>query len=50
MKGLLTELGMNPFTLASTVISFVAFIAILVWTVTRPQAEIDKQARLYEDE
>ncbi len=49
MKGLLTELGMNSFTLVALVISFCAFVAILVWVVTRPQHEMDAQARLYED-
>ena len=50
MKGFLTELGMNSFTLVSTVVSFVAFVGILVWVFTRPQSEIDERARLYEDD
>ena len=49
MKGLMTELGMNAFTMTAMVISFVAFVAILIWVYTRPQSEIDIQARLYED-
>ena len=50
MKGLLTELGMNAFTLIAMVISFVAFVAILIWVYSRPQSEIDAQARLYQDD
>jgi hypothetical protein len=49
MKGLLTELGMNTFALIAMVISLVAFVAILVWVHSRPQSEIDAQARLYEE-
>ncbi len=50
MKGLMTHLGMNSFTLIALVISFTAFVAVLIWVFTRPQAEIDSQARLYEDD
>jgi hypothetical protein len=50
MKGLLSELGLNMFTIISLVVSFAAFVAILVWVYTRPQSEIDAQARLYEDD
>ena len=50
MKGLLSELGMSTFTVTAMLISFAAFLAIVVWTTTRPQAEIDAQARLYEDD
>lgn len=50
MKGLLTELGMNTFTTAAMVISFVAFVAVVVWTYTRPQAEIEAQSRLFEED
>mgnify|MGYP001554598329 CR=1 FL=1 len=50
MKGLLTELGMNTFTLISLIISFLAFVGVLLWVYTRPQSEMDAQARLYEDD
>ena len=50
MKGLLTELGMNWFTLVSLFVSFCAFVAILVWVVTRPQAEMDEQAKLFQND
>jgi hypothetical protein len=50
MRGLMTELGMNLFTTVAMVISFTAFVAVLAWVYTRPQAEIDAQARLYEDD
>ncbi len=50
MKGLLTELGMNTFTTVSMVISFVAFVGVLIWVYTRPHKEIDALARLYDDD
>ena len=50
MKGLLTELGMNTFTVVAMFISFIAFIGVLVWVATRSQAEMDAQSRLYEDD
>ena len=50
MRGLLTELGMNTFTVAAMIVSLVAFTAILFWVYTRPQEEIDAQAKLYDDD
>jgi hypothetical protein len=41
---------MNGFTLIALVVSFCAFLAIVVRTLTRPQHEIETQARLYEDD
>jgi hypothetical protein len=49
MKGLMTQLGMNTFTLVALVISFVAFVGVVVWVFTWPQKDIDAQARLYQD-
>jgi hypothetical protein len=46
LKGLMTAMGMNAFASAGLLISFSAFVAILVWVWTRPQNEIEKQARL----
>ena len=50
MKGLMSELGMNGFTTIALVVSFCAFVAVVIRTLTRPQQEIDAQARLYEDD
>jgi hypothetical protein len=50
MKGLMTELGMNAFTTVALVVSFCAFLSVVVWTLTRPQHEIEAQARLFEDD
>lgn len=50
LKGLMTAMGMNGFALAGLLISFTAFVAILVWILTRPQGEMDNQARLCIDE
>ncbi len=50
LKGLMTAMGMNAFALAGLLISFTAFVAILVWIWTRPQSEIETQARLCIDE
>lgn len=50
MKGLLSELGMSGFTLAALVISFAAFVAVIIWVSTRPKSEMDAHARLYEDD
>jgi cbb3-type cytochrome oxidase subunit 3 len=50
MKGLMSELGMNSFTMIALVVSFCAFLAVVVRTLTRPQHEIEAQAKLYEDD
>lgn len=50
LKGLMTAMGMNGFALVGLLISFTAFVAILVWIWTRPQSEIDSQARLCIDD
>jgi len=50
IKGLMTAMGMNGFALIGLLISFTAFVAILVWIWTRPQSEIELQARLCIDE
>jgi len=49
-KGLMSGLGMNVFTLAAMVISFSAFVAVLIWTFTRPRQQIEAQSRLWEDD
>jgi hypothetical protein len=50
IKGLMTAMGMNGFALVGLLISFTAFVAILVWIWTRPQSEIELQARLCIDD
>lgn len=50
LKGLMSAMGMNGFATAALVICFVVFVAILVWTWTRPKSEIDRHARLCLDE
>jgi hypothetical protein len=50
LKGLMTGLGMNPFALVSLVLSFSAFVAVLVWTCTRSRQELEVQSRLWEDD
>jgi cbb3-type cytochrome oxidase subunit 3 len=37
---------MNAFGLAALVVFFGCFLAIVVWTWTRPRREIDAQAQL----
>jgi cbb3-type cytochrome oxidase subunit 3 len=46
LKGLLSGLGMNGFAVIGLVAFFALFVAIVVWTYTRPQREIECQARL----
>ena len=46
LKGLMSGLGMNAFAVAGLVVFFALFGAIIVWTWTRPQREIECQARL----
>ena len=50
LRGLMSALGMNFFALAGLVVSFAAFVAILIWLWRRPQSEIEAQARLCIDE
>ena len=50
LKGLLTSVGMNPFGLTALVLSFTAFVAVVLWTLTRPKREIEAQSRLWEEE
>jgi cbb3-type cytochrome oxidase subunit 3 len=49
-KGLMSDLGMNPFGLVSLVLCFASFLAILLWTGTRSRHEIERQSRLWEDD
>ena len=46
LKGLLSGLGMDVFAVTALVAFFALFVAIVVWTWTRPQREIECQARL----
>lgn len=50
LKGLMSAMGMNGYALLGLVISFTAFVAILIWIWTRPQREIEDQARLCIDD
>lgn len=50
LKGLMSAMGMNGFALLGLLISFTAFVAILVWIWTRPQREIEHQAQLCIDD
>ena len=50
IKGLMTAMGMNGFASIGLLISFTAFVAVLVWIWTRPQREIEMQSRLCIDE
>ncbi|MHB8897760.1 MAG: hypothetical protein ACYC6Y_03330 [Thermoguttaceae bacterium] len=50
LKGLMTVLGMNGFAIGALLVSFTTFVAILAWACTRPQREIDLQARLCIDD
>ena len=36
--------------MAATVVSFVAFVGILVWTFTRPREQIEADSRLWMDD
>ena len=44
LRGLMSALGMNFFAVAGLLVSFAAFVAILVWLWTRPRNEIEAQA------
>jgi len=46
LNGLLSGLGMNVFAVTGLIVFFALFVAIVVWTWTRPQREIECQARL----
>jgi hypothetical protein len=48
LKGLMTGLGV--YDAIGLVLSFSAFVAIVVWTCTRPRKEIEAQSRLWEDD
>jgi cbb3-type cytochrome oxidase subunit 3 len=50
LKGLLSSAGMNVFAIVALVLFFIAFLAILIWTLTRSQQEIEAQSRLWEDD
>jgi cbb3-type cytochrome oxidase subunit 3 len=46
LKGLMSGLGMNLFAVTALTVFFALFVAIVVWTYTRPKREIECQARL----
>ena len=51
IKGLMSAMGMNTFATIGLLISFTAFMALVLWIWTRPQNEIETQARLcFEDD
>ena len=50
LKGLMSGMGMDPFALISLLLFFGSFVAIVVWTWTRPKEEIETLSRLYEDD
>jgi cbb3-type cytochrome oxidase subunit 3 len=50
LKGLMSGMGMNAFASLGLVLFFGAFVAIVIWTYTRPKEEIEAQSRLWEDD
>jgi hypothetical protein len=50
LDGLLSRLGMAPYGIVSLIVFFAAFTSIVIWTCTRPKKEIERQARLWEDD
>lgn len=50
LKGFMSSLGMNGFATIALLAFFVMFVAIVVWTMTRPKQEMDRLARLWEDD
>lgn len=50
LNGILTALGLNTLGLVAMVVSFVAFLAVLVWVFTRPADQIEADSRLWMDE
>jgi cbb3-type cytochrome oxidase subunit 3 len=46
LKGLMSGMGMNVFATWALLLFMAAFIAIVVWTYTRPRKEIESQANL----
>ena len=50
LKGLMTSMGMNGFAEAGLVLSFLAFMAVLVWAMTRSRDEMEAKSRLWMEE
>ena len=50
LKGILTSMGLNGLGIATTIVAFVAFVGILIWTSTRPREQIEADARLWMDD
>ena len=46
LKGLMSGMGMNVFAMVSMVLFVVSFVAILIWTFTRPSKEIESYANM----
>ena len=46
LRGLMSGMGMNLFAMLSMVLFVGSFMAILVWTLTRPSKEIESCANL----
>ena len=50
IRGLMSGVGMDGYALISLVLFFASFVGIVVWTLRRPQKEMDVCSRLWEDE
>lgn len=50
LKGLMSGMGMNVFGMISLVLAASAFVAIVIWTFTRPRKELETYSRLWEEE
>jgi cbb3-type cytochrome oxidase subunit 3 len=46
LKGLMSGMGMNVFATLALLLFMASFIAIVVWTYTRPRKEIESHANL----
>lgn len=50
LKGLMSGMGMSGFTMVAMVIALAAFVAVVVWTFSRPRDEMEAHSRLWMDE
>lgn len=46
LKGLMSAMGMNFFAQAGLLLSFASFVAVLWWTWSQPDREMERCARL----
>ena len=50
LKSVLAGLNLNWLGVLSLLLAFAGFVAVLVWTFTRPREQIEAESRLWMDD